>query len=442
MTEPTRPPLLLRPLSEVQPRAVSWLKPGLIPLRAITLVAGVGGLGKSTWLAGVAAETSRGDLLDGAPGDVILVSFEDPAAEMLRPRVEAANGDLSRIHELYFDGGDLEQVTLPRDLQELEACVRDVNARLVVIDPVVASIDVTLDAHRDQHVRHVLRSLRRVAEDASSAVVIVGHLNKAPSTDAYIKVANSVAFWNASRSVVLFTEDEASEDLRLVAQRKANWSRMHSVERYRVEEIVLPDALDPATGKPITTSRMSFVEVAEDVNGADVLAPPRTAGKTGTAETFLKVALADGEWHQSAALKDKAKALLDVSEPTVKRAAEEIGVENKREGWPAKTWWRLKSAHDNSQLSDLTVNTAQPPASRDLTAPSQLTSEARDELTGEPTASTADEAVSGSRGPSQLTQLKARADAGTEGHEGQRFRGVDDPDEIELLAALAWEYHG
>ena len=35
--------LRLRPLAEVQPRQVRWLLPGLIPLRTLTLVAGVGG---------------------------------------------------------------------------------------------------------------------------------------------------------------------------------------------------------------------------------------------------------------------------------------------------------------------------------------------------------------------------------------------------------------
>jgi len=57
----------LRPLSSVVPQRVRWLVPGMIPLRTLTLVAGVGGLGKSTYLVGVAAAASRGDLL-GEPG--------------------------------------------------------------------------------------------------------------------------------------------------------------------------------------------------------------------------------------------------------------------------------------------------------------------------------------------------------------------------------------
>jgi hypothetical protein len=51
---------------------------------------GIGGLGKSTWLAGIAANGHLGN-----PGATLLVSFEDTAEEVLRPRCEPAGADLS-----------------------------------------------------------------------------------------------------------------------------------------------------------------------------------------------------------------------------------------------------------------------------------------------------------------------------------------------------------
>jgi AAA domain len=184
----------LRAFSEVQPRQVRWLVPGHIPLRAFTLV-GVGGLGKSTWLIARAGDLS----LRGV--DVIIVSFEDTAEEVIRPRLEAAGADLDRVHEMVLkDARDIDTMSLPRDLDQLRELVQSVTARLIVIDPVVAAIETKFDAHKDQHVRHILGHLVRLAEEEDAAVAGVGHLNKTPSTDAYIRVANSVAFWNASRS--------------------------------------------------------------------------------------------------------------------------------------------------------------------------------------------------------------------------------------------------
>ena len=65
----------------------------------------------------------------------------------------------------------------------VEDLVRSVEARLLIIDPIVAAIVTELDAHKDQHVRAVLALLAELAEEADCAVAIVGRLNKAPTTD-------------------------------------------------------------------------------------------------------------------------------------------------------------------------------------------------------------------------------------------------------------------
>ena len=83
---------------------------------------------------------------------------------------------------------------------------------------------------------------------------------------------------------------------------------MRAVERHRLESVILPDTLDAETGKPIETSRMVFVEIADDVDGADVLAPALTViGPVDSeAEDWLEFALADGGWHDSQGLKKLA----------------------------------------------------------------------------------------------------------------------------------------
>lgn len=354
--------LRLRALADVQPQSVKWLVPGMIPLHALTLVAGVGGLGKSTWLLGVAAKGSRGGF--GDPWDTILVSFEDPAAEVLRPRVEAARGDINRIHEVVFtDAASLDTVSLPRDVDELRNLTRQKGARLIVIDPVVAAFEMGVDTYKDQHVRSVLAQLVGIAEEEHCAIAMVGHLTKGQSSDAYMRVANSGAFWNAARSVVLVTEDRAEDcagddDVRLVAQRKANWAKRGQIERWRLEEIVLPERLDPETGAPIVTSRMVFVEHATDVDGEELLAP-RKANKTEGAQQALRSMLADGEWHESDGLK-KLLAAQELSGRTVQRAAKDLGVEVDHRGFPQKTWWRLPFAPSLPSAFGANGNIAQP----------------------------------------------------------------------------------
>jgi hypothetical protein len=311
------------------------------------------------------------------------VSFEDTAAEIIRPRVEASNGDLTRVHEMVLvEAGGIDTVQLPRDLEDLRLLVRSVEARLIIFDPIVAAIETSLDAFKDQHVRSVLAQLVKIAEEEDAAVAIVGHLNKAPSTEAYLRVANSVAFWNASRSVVLITEDTGDDDmLRLVAQRKANWSRMRPVERHRLEEILLPDTVDPDTGAPISTSRMVFVETADDVVGAEVLAHKVT--KTATAEAMLELLLADGDWHESEAAKKVLEAA-GFSERTAQRAANEIGVETERHGFPSVTRWRLAVAPESSPKVGATGRMAQPSRSGATASAVAPTSQSRQHSPGLP----------------------------------------------------------
>jgi hypothetical protein len=339
---PTSRVIQLRPLASVEPRTVRWLKPNTIPRGALTLVAGLGGLGKSTLLMAVAAECSRGELLDGSPGDVILVSFEDAAAEILRPRAEAAGADLARIHDLYVDARAGEPLTLPGDLTELGEVIAGTNARLVVIDPIVAALDLRLDAYKDQHVRSVLAELAAIAEESECAVVMVGHLVKGQSASAYVRIANSVAFYNAARSVLVVTGDRAEpEEQRLLTQVKTNWGRFAPIERHRIEETQL-ETLDRTTGKPIVTSRMRFLEHADDVDRNDVLSERdrREGGeKTSDAVAFVTDALKDGAWHDSAGLK-KLAAAQHISERSLQRAAEALGLQHERRGFPASTHWR------------------------------------------------------------------------------------------------------
>jgi hypothetical protein len=178
-----------RTLAGVRPRAVRFLVPGLVPLRTLTLFAGVGGLGKSTLALAYGAQLTRGDLPGVPASDVVIVSYEDTAEEILRPRLEAAGADLNRTHELYLEPDDGGLVVLPRHVADVELHVRETAAKLIVIDPIIAAIDVQLDSHKDQHVRSVLAQLVGICEQTDAAMIVIGHLNKAPTGEAYLRVA-------------------------------------------------------------------------------------------------------------------------------------------------------------------------------------------------------------------------------------------------------------
>lgn len=316
-----------RPVRAIEPERVEWLIPGLVPLGTLTLVAGVGGLGKSALLLAWAKE------ITAAGENVLLVSYEDAAAQVIRPRFEALGGDMARLFVLELEG-DGGEISFPTDLPELERHVQETGARAILLDPVSAAIDLKLDAHRDQDVRVVLGKLARLAERSRLSVIENAHLNKAPSSDPYLRINGSTAFYNAARSVLTVTRDPADPDRsRLVAHHKSNYGEISHVQRWRVE----PVSIFSEDG-PIETMKLEFVEIAEGVSRDDVLAP-QTASELDRAFQFLADALDDDEWHDSAGL----KLLSGISERTLKRAAQELEVEYERRGFPATTWWRLQS---------------------------------------------------------------------------------------------------
>ncbi len=133
-------------LSEVEPESVEWLWPGRIPKGKLSLIEGDQGTGKSALTIDLTARVSvGGELPDGmrceATG-VVLVSAEDDPADTIRPRLDAAGADPSKVLALGFVSdaeGQERLLSLPSNVPLVEYCIERVSAGLVVIDPLVAS---------------------------------------------------------------------------------------------------------------------------------------------------------------------------------------------------------------------------------------------------------------------------------------------------------------
>ena len=81
--------LEFRSLAAVEMRSIEWLDKPLWQRAAFQLVAGRKGAGKGTYLAGLAARASRGELFD-RPVNVLVLATEDSDEIDVKPRVVAA----------------------------------------------------------------------------------------------------------------------------------------------------------------------------------------------------------------------------------------------------------------------------------------------------------------------------------------------------------------
>jgi hypothetical protein len=160
-------------MSEVRPQPQLWLWPGRIPLGAITVLEGDPGQGKSVVSFDIAGRLTAGrpmPLCDAAaaPAGVVLLQGEDDLAAVVRPRLEAAGADLSRVIAFDKAGSAGRPLVLPDDLPLIEKAAAAVQARLVVIDPLPSFVQ---GLSSDQGARQALGPLTAFAERTGVAVL-------------------------------------------------------------------------------------------------------------------------------------------------------------------------------------------------------------------------------------------------------------------------------
>lgn len=216
-------------LDTVVPEAVSWLWPGRIPFGMLTVLDGDPSLGKSTLSLDIAARLSRGLPMPGCseanePAGVVLLSAEDDLAVTVRPRLDAAGADCSRILALPIigEGEESRPPSIPEDLDALTLAVAQVDARLVVLDPLMAILSPNVDAHKDQSIRRALHLLSVFAGDTGAAVLIVRHLNKQAGGNPLYRGGGSIGIVGAARSGLLVGRDPDDPTRRVLASTKSN----------------------------------------------------------------------------------------------------------------------------------------------------------------------------------------------------------------------------
>jgi hypothetical protein len=229
MPPATPPPtsLPLRRVSEVQPREIAWLWPGRLPLGKPALLEGDPDLGKSLITLDLCARLSSGAAFaDGSPSPgpatAIILNGEDNAEDTIRPRLQAMGADLDRVYipEAGEHAGSL--LWLPTHTDKLEKSLAETQARLVVIDPLVAFLDAHVNLSNDASVRRALSKLAGLAEQHACAMLLVRHLNKRAGLRSLYRGSGSIGLVGLSRSGWLVARDPEDSQRRVLAQVKNN----------------------------------------------------------------------------------------------------------------------------------------------------------------------------------------------------------------------------
>jgi hypothetical protein len=329
-------------LNTVNPEPIVWLWDRKIACGKVNLLVGDPGLGKSlVSLDWTAVVTTGRAWPDGSPngsvGSVVLLSFEDHAGDTIRPRLDCAGADVSRVVLLQgvttYDSECKNIVVRPFDLQRdmaaLDRTVQEVgDCRMVVVDPISACLGRT-DSHKNSEVRAVLTPLAEMAQRHHVAVVGVSHLNKSGGPAMY-RAMGSLAFVAAARSVWVVTKDKQNPTNRLVLPLKNNLGPDQQGLAYRVVEV---------NGQPVLAWDPNPVTTTAD----EALAPEPTAGKGARqakhqeVENWLHGMLENGP-QTADEVRDRAKAA-GYSDYNLKTAKNALGVVPYKEGFGRTGVW-------------------------------------------------------------------------------------------------------
>ena len=331
-------------VADIEAKPIRWLWRGRIARGKVTLIAGHPGLGKSQAILNFAAIVTTGGKWPLGDehcerGSVVILSAEDDVADTIRPRLEAAGANISRVHvfEAVRDEDDKGEartrgLSLATDITRIAAKIADLGkVALLIVDPVSAYLGET-DSHKNADVRALLAPLADMASRHGVAVVLITHLAKNASAEALLRVQGSIAFAAAARAAWGVARDKDNPSRRLFLPLKNNLGSDQSGLAFAVEGVTLPSGIETSRvvweREPVTTS-------AEEAFAPDLDREERSA--FDEAKEFLRGLLADGPVRAGQIRRDGDGA--GFAWRTIQRAADALRLERvkggMKEGW---TW--------------------------------------------------------------------------------------------------------
>ena len=382
MTEPLR----FRRLDSVTMRSISWLDRPLWQRAAFQLVIGRKGVGKGTYVAGLAARVTLGELYEQSMNVLVLAS-EDSDEIDIKPRIVAAGGEPSRVHTLD------EAMLLPRDVPRLRAAALEIgDVGLIILDPIASY--VRGDTHAEEPVRNAIDPLNGLANELDCLLLGVRHLGEKDATKGALAATLGASAWvQVPRAVLAVAADDEEDLLFHIAVAGGNRSARGAGRVFRIDLVDVAGLAEPITrATEIGTSAKSVDELLGDGDDRKRKAPKRE----GAREIILReLAL---EPQSLDFLKAKCIAELGVSGETVWRAANELKserlVETGNSGIGTPWLWFVTSprARGDTTNDELTDFVTKSPTSSLFNSP-------EDETKSSPAESLFDAGLNGSEPP-------------------------------------------
>jgi len=316
----------LEVVSDISTAPIEWLWHPFVPLGKITDIAGQMGQAKSLFTIWLAAKVTT----SSEPGSVLIYAGEDDYSDTVRPRLEAADADLARVHRV-------KDATL--DADALAGYCSDLgDVKLVTVDPITGYFPKGFDPWRTPDARRFLVPLAEAAAERRFSIVGIQHVNRRSDGDALMRIADAQGIPQVARSVLIFGADPNDPngdagDLKVLATAKNNNVAGRPAASFRKE--------------PITaTSGIATVRVVHDgqstVKADELVTDHQTRSLAQGATDWLSEFLANGS--EEAKLVERAAADAGISSKSLRTARERIATYRRRDPTDVRSpyLWQLR----------------------------------------------------------------------------------------------------
>ena len=345
--------------ADIEPEHVEWLVDQSFPLGMLAVIGGQPGLGKSQISINLAAGVTTGKGLPGNGGfsnigSVIILANEDDAARTIRPRLDAAGADISKVHiveGVAREGAEVDMFQLDSDIADLRDRALEIgDVRLIIIDPPSAYLGTKVDSYKDSDVRRVLMPLGNLAQETGAMILLIVHLNKRTDGGAQQRFSGSTA-WTAAPRVGFMVAEDTFTKKRLMLPVKNNIGDDRLGYEYHIAE-----KLVKYSGQ---TFKSSYIVWDQTTNKSvsDLLTPPKPSklSVVDDAKSFLEEELANGPVTVDQ-LQKLAKAA-GLSWPSVNRAKKDLPINSTKVG---NCWeWTLFKHRLKESISAVAAELAQ-----------------------------------------------------------------------------------
>jgi AAA domain len=234
-------------LSEIEPIEPKFVEYPLLQAAMFHLVAGKPGVGKGALCTRWIARCTNGDMY-GEPRRALWLSSEEDAARDLRPRLDVAGADTSRVALIP------DRFRLPDHVEWLhERIEKEGEVGLVVIDPISNHIHRT-NSSMEEEVREALQPLARLAADLDILMLGIRHISTKEGRGNFLaRILGATGFVGVSRAVLGVAQDrEGTVHVRAIKGNRVPISeagkrfRLQSIE-YRDWQTTVVRAVDDGT---------------------------------------------------------------------------------------------------------------------------------------------------------------------------------------------------